>query len=624
MKRGLIGIILVLSLLGLGIVSASVNDPQTTITSANCVDGFSGHLKDDATYGNVYLYVTDENSEVPRTTKRADITGYKGSDFSISLSDLQVVENGRGDGKFNATDYFWVGIWSSGKQDWINVNCPVYSGNDPRCYWEDDWGFWLYDTNVDNCNGAYVRGVADTDVDAMHPDGKNYYVKGECTLFSLNPVYYTDICFANWSGGAEMDPTYKKLMEYFLDENGMCAVEEYTCPTTCSDGACVVSGTPVCGDGTCSKTEDIDNCPEDCTPIATCTDSDGGLNYYVNGSLILYNNPSQGYNAYSQDYCNGDNLREVYCDTNGVVDGVYGYSEIFYNCSNGCSDGACVSGNGCSGCVISGGPGCVPYGTRMEDRYCSFEVGGGVGGQLISQKETDASCDNGYECLSDVCTGGKCAATAAEEVGGFRTFICGILDAITFGAVDYDECVGNVPPTTGLVIEEDISVFNFGQASHMSDWDLRNCELFEFEGGFDLLPSDDACISSVADYSYSDINALEDLEVIVEKHTAPISTDVFSEMVELFAIRENLNINSEDGFVLLESSDTGDARRSIMVFWVSEEYIIGMGIQRWDAQLLDDNFLEEFLMTYAEKYPPRLLVNPSPGEGGGNVGSHFQ
>ena len=70
-----------------------------------------------------------------------------------------------------------------------------------------------------------------------------------------------------------------------------------------------------------------------------CTDSDGGLNYYVVGKTdgILWGTTEYGT---KKDYCitegvKAGRLAEFFCDENQVA-------SISYECPNGCSDGACV------------------------------------------------------------------------------------------------------------------------------------------------------------------------------------------------------------------------------------------------------------------------------------------
>jgi cysteine-rich repeat protein len=64
--------------------------------------------------------------------------------------------------------------------------------------------------------------------------------------------------------------------------------------------------------------------------VASCFDSDGGLNYDVKGTAFEYGTP------FAYDECtNSVNLYELSCN-DGII------TESFYDCPNGCLDGACV------------------------------------------------------------------------------------------------------------------------------------------------------------------------------------------------------------------------------------------------------------------------------------------
>ena len=67
-----------------------------------------------------------------------------------------------------------------------------------------------------------------------------------------------------------------------------------------------------------------------------CTDSDGGKNYYAKGySLGYYENLVNKRQA--EDFCRSDKpniLGEQYCDGDVL-------KIAFFNCINGCKDGAC-------------------------------------------------------------------------------------------------------------------------------------------------------------------------------------------------------------------------------------------------------------------------------------------
>jgi len=130
-------------------------------------------------------------------------------------------------------------------------------------------------------------------------------------------------------------------------ENCQCKeICTYSCPQDCKK--------PVCGNGVCEKGEDeiigqtnsippsyIIKCPQDCQrPLSTCTDSDGGVNYYVKGFV------SKGAERFT-DQCagtidpvtlqiGGPFVQEWYCATDGSI------QSDRYLCPNGCKDGVCL------------------------------------------------------------------------------------------------------------------------------------------------------------------------------------------------------------------------------------------------------------------------------------------
>lgn len=133
------------------------------------------------------------------------------------------------------------------------------------------------------------------------------------------------------------------LREYSCGENPMgnrwnYKWEDYTCPNGCSNGACK-------------------SAPTNVTNATTCTDSDGGKDYYVKGhGTGLYPiNARNGYFIFREtclggckkttdeqfdtyyDHClNSNQLNEAFCSVDGSLQ-AYGYT-----CPNGCKDGACV------------------------------------------------------------------------------------------------------------------------------------------------------------------------------------------------------------------------------------------------------------------------------------------
>jgi hypothetical protein len=135
--------------------------------------------------------------------------------------------------------------------------------------------------------------------------GKNIYQKGTATDADETQ---TDSCSTY---------TANRILERWCRDG--ISVEGYyqDCPSgyTCSDGACITDQTEI------------------------CTDSDGGKDYYVQGT-------ASGIYGSGTDFCYGEKypssnqknyVQEYFCDPNNPWSASTGY-----NCPNGCSNGACI------------------------------------------------------------------------------------------------------------------------------------------------------------------------------------------------------------------------------------------------------------------------------------------
>ena len=57
---------------------------------------------------------------------------------------------------------------------------------------------------------------------------------------------------------------------------------------------------------------------------------------------------------------------------------------------------------------------CYPFGYRKKGNYCSDS------GAFVTQLETDKTCDNHFECASNLCTSGTCfSPTLLEQIIGW-------------------------------------------------------------------------------------------------------------------------------------------------------------------------------------------------------------
>lgn len=145
-------------------------------------------------------------------------------------------------------------------------------------------------------------------------DGDMPYVKGTVFLTSSRNTtrIYTDKCYS-WG---------RMLIEYYC-YNNLVKSKTYRCENGCKNGACI--------------------------PTVTCTDSDGGLNYYVKGTArgiwAASGNYEERTDSCASELYEGRGLSENFCLNNSVW-------SMTYDCPNGCEDGACVNKTITDGCNL--------------------------------------------------------------------------------------------------------------------------------------------------------------------------------------------------------------------------------------------------------------------------------
>jgi hypothetical protein len=424
----------------------------------------------DANQWNHVVYIYDGSSLV------SYVNGQKDVDYAISGKVVAPLTQAIGAGFWNNNEYF------NGAIDEVRIYdkalsegevLGLYVGESPGDCIDSDGGLDYYvngsannntDNYVDLCNplgklaeavcsngkpgynspfydcpngcsdGACielptVNGTINTTAICTDSDGGlDFYEKGSVLFNYLGSrpiVEFNDQCldFSNPDTGYPVSSCSGTGCT--LDERG-CNAEnnmisnEFSCPNGCSDGACIELPTV---NGTTNVT-------------VSCVDSDGGLNYYVKGIV------ENSVNNSAMDICVSPtadyNLFEFKCESEGRVSGSYPY-----NCPNGCEDGACVpSEDQCVGC--SDGDRCIPYGIRIEGDYCDID------GQLKRQKnnapgEEWTSCQNNYECESNICSYGECVdirgiADQAKGIGAFFIKL-GCKLGNLFNNENYNQCL---------------------------------------------------------------------------------------------------------------------------------------------------------------------------------------
>jgi len=150
----------------------------------------------------------------------------------------------------------------------------------------------------------------------------------------------------------------------------------------------------------------------------TCTDTDGGLDYYVKGTAS--GTTSEGDSGTSSDECitqlvdgtitSTNTLMELYCENNVL-------NELKYGCPNGCKDGACISSTG-EACLVDAtkcnlewtSPTCGLKEISSTQQLCRIQspLGGSAAFDMVDQGcSIVSSCPLG-------CVDGKCVSAPSQ------------------------------------------------------------------------------------------------------------------------------------------------------------------------------------------------------------------
>ena len=146
--------------------------------------------------------------------------------------------------------------------------------------------------------------------------GRDFFIQGTTTGIDPNNQNNerteTDSCSSD-----------TRIIEYECEQNGEIMWNGYACPLN----------KPICQNGACISNETQSN----------CTDSDGGIDYYVKGTTMSPAGPYEDHCLESMPPSNvveqGPILREHYCNPSS------GFSYEYYNCTQEgkvCQNGACI------------------------------------------------------------------------------------------------------------------------------------------------------------------------------------------------------------------------------------------------------------------------------------------
>jgi len=127
----------------------------------------------------------------------------------------------------------------------------------------------------------------------------------------------------------------------------------------------------------------------------------------------------------SPTICPSSGVQTKYCEGE-ILNNKCDASSISYTEEIKCDYGMC------SGCELERG--CIPYGFRTELEIGNYKLYCDVDGELKEQKTIDAegnwaSCQNNYECESNLCSGNECVDVTSllQEANKFKKAIINVL-----------------------------------------------------------------------------------------------------------------------------------------------------------------------------------------------------
>ncbi len=258
----------------------------------------------------------------------------------------------------NGVPPYWRGCRGSGAHvciDHPNVT-DQYFIDHPNCIKNPTCAGLFY-----NCNGIVCPQPTSTTATGTCTDsdgGLNYNVKGNLNFNNLE--FYSDFCNNNG-----------QLNETYCVNNAAYSSLLYNCPYGCSNGACLPAPT---NNNQTNQTNQTN------PTTGTCTDSDGGKNFDVKGTLNFNN-------ANYLDFCiTASQLNEVFCINYNTS-----YSSVLYNCPYGCSNGACLPA-----------PTTTPGTCTDSDGGRNYNVKGSVSGVYTNNQGTTTPYDWPDYCIYNI------------------------------------------------------------------------------------------------------------------------------------------------------------------------------------------------------------------------------
>jgi hypothetical protein len=379
MKNLITGLFLIIILIGFVSAECTDSDGGNNIYS-------KGHLE-DLEHGNAVYddYCTNQNEEI--VSQGSSVKEYYCGPNNYQYETIEC-ENGcingacmpRGTSIGECRDSDGINLYSKGRTQGQDSGDEItqedYCKEGPGgkrlmegyCT-EDGKTMFLSIDCMNRCQEGVCLGNNDEIFECQDTDAKDKFSRGyiEGSQYSvdeeefLSMKYFYDSCSEKEEGG---------VLEYFCD-SGMIVSETFACENGCSNGAC-------------KKIEE------------KCFDNDNGINYLVKGEIYVNGE------YHNEDKCNPQDkkvLNEWYCEED--VQNIESYE-----CENGCVNGACIKSEGsCSGCWLMDM--CYAIGHRKDGSYCSDKSR-----EFIAQTKADNSCENNFECTSNLCIDNSCISSS--------------------------------------------------------------------------------------------------------------------------------------------------------------------------------------------------------------------
>ncbi len=290
------------------------------------------------------------------------------------------------DGNDKNNDIYEYKISTGTKTKLTNSNSPkehlTLSGN------YISWADWRNENN-----GKYYLGEGNSDIYLFDISKNKEFRITSDTSYESSPLIYNGRIVFNSNKNGNLDIYLYELQ--CLDKGVIPKIpEENNCET----------GDGICSDG-CNYNNDKD-CPEpdQCSIDSDCDDNNDSTKDVCSGS------PKKCSNTKITECVTGDN----YCPPNCKYENDKDCPELD-QCSidSDCDDNNACTIDKCSGtpkkcfnqrnsggCDLNGN--CVPVGTKTKSNYCSLN------NSFKDQKPKESSCNNNYECSSNICIDNNC------------------------------------------------------------------------------------------------------------------------------------------------------------------------------------------------------------------------